>query len=385
MKLIFILISTLLAYDISHATVRFETVQGNWLTVEYENSDQYLRFARHLTVPTDRQSGAVWEAGNNVAGKTAAEIDEIIQAIKELEDPIQREMFLKMEQPGEFYDFHNLTHAKEVINQRLLTMAVMHQFNFDGPYQYNSPEHPASTTASNWTTGRRRLFMFRQTGGTAYDAIAAMCDNDPPVGEPSVTYGECWGAAVACIWRGAAQAIQSAKFNRLFPGATALNMDWHSRFGNGSYAKAAPIAVATTKKVPGDWVYWVNWNYGVITGYGSEDLGNEFVAKGWLDGDSYYMWNGENAFYLGKYISDNAEHYEGLGVDDQPDMDLRKQMQKSYNEDLHQLILAVAGPPYNGYYKGVEIQEIQDEDLLLKIKINPATIRRIWHTWDPQS
>jgi hypothetical protein len=318
----------------------------------------YLNFVRYMTVPFIAQTGAVWNAGNDVSKKTPAQVHSIVIAIQALEtDPIQKEIFTKMNATQlEAFNFRDIPHAQSVVTQRLETISMMQKFNQDGRYDYNSEAHPASTTASDWQTGLKTRFYFRQKSGSAYDAIAQLCD---PL---SKTYGECLGAIMACTWWGASQGMSQSAFNSLYPGNTALNMDFRV---SASPNRNLLAAADTSTLVPGDLVYFQDYNYNAVLKI------QEFYKKGWLKATSIYYWSGENALYFGN------NNYRGLGVPSQSASQMRDDIARAYNDDLQTVItkLAPAGGIYHSAAGDLEIKAITPAAEPIKIQI--VNIRRV--------
>ena len=233
-----------------YATISINGVQPN-------NTDaHYLQAVRHMKVPFGSQSGATWEAGNNVVGKTPAEVQAIVIAIRALETDVRQiEIYDRMKStPTEIFTFGTLAHAKNVVKQRLETVKMMENFNTQQNYWYHTPVNPPSTTAGNWESGARTPFFFRQKDGNASSAITQLCAST------TKTYGECYGAISACVWWGAQQGMGDTAFNSLYP-SRELNMDF--RKSNSSTRNTTP-ATDTDILVPGDWLYFNNYNYNTI-------------------------------------------------------------------------------------------------------------------------
>jgi hypothetical protein len=302
---------------------------------------------RYLTVPPENQNGPIWEAGNDTEGKSEADLEPIAKAIKDnLEtDAVRKEIYTRMKAaPIEYYTFRSLKHAQRTVNQRLETFAMMYVFNRIKNYRYNDLTHPPSTTATQWDTGTRFKFLFRQKSGTALDAINQLCQ----IGEgQNLTYGECIGAAFACIWHGAAVWMPEGKFNELYSGTTALNMDYVTPPGNGSWSKnvsgPAPGNDTSEFLVPGDEMYFQNHNYLEITSQTSV-FAREFREKGWLGADRIYRFAGENAFYFG-----NGQ-FEGLGITSRTEGEMRQELMNAYNNNLATVIQEVNKIDSTGTY-----------------------------------
>lgn len=73
---------------------------------------------------------------------------------------------------------------------------------------------------------------------------------------------------------------------------------------SGAYSRNTTAATDSGIHVPGDWLYFNNYNYNRVIAV------KEFCKKGWLDGKRTYYWSGENALYVG------GDKYEGFGVAD---------------------------------------------------------------------
>lgn len=318
--------------------------------VEVVNTNEhYLTYVRHMTVPFTSQNGAVWDAGNNVQGKTAAEIQVIVTAIKALEtDTRQKEIHTRMvATPNEWFTFTDIAHAKATVTQRLETVNMMDIFNSpNSRYGYGRVHDgvPYSTTAALWEKGPRTAFFFRQKGGTAYNAITQLCDGS------SVTKGECLGAIMACVWWGASQGMEAVKFNQLYPGTRALNMDFRMSTSSGRNVQAA-VDSGEAHHVPGDWMYLSNHNYTKVIKV------REFYKKGWLlpRTKKTYYWSGENALYFGSGI------YEGLGVEKKTTAAMRETLRQNYNNDLADVIAN------GGKVNGVLVAALQPRDAATKI------------------
>ena len=328
--------------------------------VEVTNSNgHYLTYTRHMAVPFASQNGATWDSGNNVQGKTAAEIQAIVTATKLLEtNARQKEIPVRMAgTPIEWFTFTSLDHAKNTVKQRLETVQMMDIFNSpNSRYRYGTPHTgvPYSTTAGHWEKGSRATFFFRQKSGTAYEAITQMCDGS------SVTKGECLGAITACVWWGASRALGLAEFNQLYPGTKALNMDFGLSNSWGWNVRAA-IDAAENHHVVGDWMYLKNHNYTQVINV------KEFYKKGWLlpATKKTYYWSGENSLYFGSGI------YEGLGVENKTSAAMREKLRTKYNGDLAQVITN------GGKINGVLVETITPQNAINKIIW--TNIRRLKH------
>lgn len=321
----------------------------------------YLQYVRHMSVPIAVQSGSTWEAGSNVSGKTDAEIQGVVNSIKALETDIQlREIYDRlMATPNEVFEFTNVIHAKAVVRQRLETIKMMRDFNADYRYTYlDNSAHPASTTAARWRPGSGTKFLFRQIAGAPYDAITELCDDS------SKTYGECMGAIIACIWWGAAQAMGQASFNNLYPDR--LDMDFSQGKNKSPFRNTAP-AIDFSVHVPGDWVYFKNYNYAqVISNEGEFAL---FYKKGWLKEAEIYYLAGENSLYFGD------GKYEGLGISNKTVEEMREVLMKHYNSDLAVVITEVG--KMGGVYGASKTEIVSITPVTAPAKITAINIRRL--------
>lgn len=339
----------------SFAAIRFGT---STVAVNNSNAD-YLRYVRYITVPVSDQNGTDWDAGNDTAGKTVEEIQIIVDKIKALEtDARLQEIYTSMNASTEVFSFSDIAHAQATVLQRQKTIGMMEQFNLTQNYYYTTTIEPVSTSASQWQKGVTTPFYFHQTGGTAYQAIDEIC------APATKTYGECLGAIITCVWWGASNALGETKFNQLYPGANALNMD--SRQSSSPFSNLSQ-SMDDSKVVPGDWGYWKNYNYNEAV---SQRM---FYKKSWLEEDQtkkIYYWSGENALYFGSGL------YEGLGVTGSNEDEMREALRTGYNDDL---ALVIAGlVPEGGIYNGLEIKTI-DAGLDAERKLKFVYVKRPKH------
>lgn len=326
----------------SQAVVRF----GNPPVAVTNTNEDYLRFVRHITVHTASQNGATWEAGNNIIDKTPAEVQDIVNAIKALEHPVLRQMFDDMQAvkaingQSDDFDFVDVEEAKSSVLQRVSVVHKMRDFNVgkeNSPYWYGPP----GTTAPKWQMGRRGLYetsrgrmllnnqkLYRQKSGTPYEAILELCS------QPYRTGGECWGAAAACVWWSSAQAMGPARFNALYPTPEGLDMDPY--FSNG-WERNLRASVDTSRMVYGDWVYWKNHNYGEVIA--NQAYFNDNKPNAYLSNTGDYIYQGENAFYIG-HNAEGKDVFEGLGLPNLTADQMKETLQFYYNRDLQPLINA---------------------------------------------
>lgn len=326
-----IFLAILLAAPPTFATVKIANFNVT------DSNEHYLQYVRHMTVPFPSQNGATWNSGNDVTGKSAIEVQTIVNSIRALEtDARQKEIYTRMRAtPTEVFGFRDVSHAKAIVLQRLKTIEMMEDFNATGRFTYWNGQNPASTNAGNWVKGSTTAFYFRQKAGSAFASIEQLVT--------SQTYGECVGAVITCVWWGASRGMLETGFNGLYPGTAALNMDAAS--GSPFRNTKPALASDSTIHVPGDWLYFKNHNYDEVINK------RVFYKKGWLIGDTkrhIYYWSGENALYVGK------GRYEGLGVPDKTLADMKTELVNAYAEDLATVITEVAR--LGGNYEGLEVR-----------------------------
>ena len=252
--------------------------------------------------------------------------------------------------PTEVFAFSGVAHAKAVVLQRLETIKMMEKFNDDFRYTYHDATHPPSTTAGNWEPGPRVKFFFRQKSGSAFTSIGQI------TAPASKTYGDCTGAIMACVWWGGSRGMLEPGFNGLYAGTTALDMDFET---SGAYSRNTTAATDSGIHVPGDWLYFKNYNYKRVI-----DV-KGFYKKGWLDGKRIYYWSGENALYVG------GDKYEGLGVVAKTLAEMKAELVNAYNGDLATVITEVG--KLGGTFGGLEIKTLTPE------KIEAINVQRVNH------
>ena len=349
-------------YSIIFAICLFACSSSGWAIVKINgytptisNAD-YLQYVRYLTVPIGSQNGATWNAGNNTTGLTDAQIQSIVTAIMGLEAPLNQEIYNKMQaSTTETFSFTNVNQAETVVQHRIQAIAMMNLFNSGRQFLYVNQGPPGQDYASfvsDWQTGARVKFYFRQIGGAPDQAITQICS--PPTGTSPNVYGDCLGAIETCIWWGADQAYGATVFNAEF-GSSPLDMD----FLHGSPPTAnhhLANAVDTSTIIPGDWVYFKNDNYGPVI----EDP--YIVTSGLLKG-AVLAWRGENAFYLG------GGTYGGLGASGTA-ASVRNEEMNAYNTDL-----APVRAKYGDTYNGMNISAMTSGDVTARVQI--VNIQRI--------
>jgi len=328
-------------------------VKINGYTPTISNAD-YLQYVRYLTVPIGSQSGTTWDAGNNTTGLTDAQIQAIVTAIVGLENPLNQEIYNKMQSSTtETFSFTDINQAKAVVQHRIQAIAMMNIFNSNGGRQFlyvtnGPPGQDYESFVSDWKLGSRVKFFFSQVGGTPDQAITQICT--PPTGSNPNVYGDCLGAIETCIWWGADQAYGATAFNAEF-GSTPLDMD--PKKSSAHHHLAA--AVDTSVIIPGDWVYFKNDNYNQV-------INDPFIATAVLKG-AVLLWSGENAFYLG------GGTYGGLGASGTA-ASVRAEEMNAYNNDL-----APVRTKFGDTYNGMNISAMTSGDVTTRIQI--VNIQRI--------
>ena len=175
--------------------------------------------------------------------------------------------------------------------------------------------------------------------------------------------------------------------------------------------------------IPGDRVYFLNYNYGLFTNTDDDGAVDPRVIDLWRKGWAMevtpagrrlkdrseeptapallgrepkditqprpiadYLLQGENAFYMGLNKS-GKPFYEGLGLSG-TEQEMRKELQDAYNGDFNHMIAffkALANP--NGElnadgseiaitWKGVDVTAMTDDDMLEQITLH---VQRVGH------
>ena len=249
-------------------------------------------------------------------------------------DPIRREIYDKMNSITlEWFTFMTTEEAKKEVKLRLEAIAKIKHMNSDQFYWYDDAM-PYETDTANWEPAYANSYFWVQKSGTAYAAITELCDGSKK------TQGECYGAIIACVWWGSSRALATTDFNTKYQGVKALHM--HKFYKDVAYRdKQIRVAIDTTVHIPGDWLYMKNYNYGKVI----KEKG--FWKKEWLNQNIRYPWQGENAIYVGK------GKYEGLGLVNMTEAEMREEMRINYNRNFKKVI------KNGGKVDGVPIQTIR--------------------------
>lgn len=415
----FFLVVLLVTQMVLSASRCSATIWVDGVTVDEANPAHYMAYIRYFTVPKSLQTGPVWNGTNETA-------------IKALEGGVQVQIYTQMRDSSDVFAFTDTDHATGRVLQRMEIIHKMREFNTTpGLYGYGDPINPTPdnpiphTTASHWQLGKNTSFYFGQKsgtdGGTPYQAITQLCN------PPSETYGECFGAMVACLWWGSSQGMGASAFNALYDAP--LNMDSDS---NDTWQRNFVTAIDIAHTIPGDWGYWKNHNWTEVmrAGFGEADSRRDFfktqavirseqkyaatnpAIKRWIDPNTTYYWQGENAIYIGRYTSNpdgslntpsasGKPYYDGLGLgvseelghlpDTRPlsNVEIRHELRKVYNLTFKDLIQGLKNFPLQGdpgaskepyatfhtkntegnhVFNLLEIAEIADDDPLIPSK-----------------
>ncbi|BCM92526.1 hypothetical protein IAD21_04408 [Abditibacteriota bacterium] len=342
MKTIRTLLLTILIFPMlaqaSFAVVQFGTA-ANSITVG-DSDEHYLRYVRYMTVSLDKRTGADWITDEEINLKTPIERKTIVENLKLLENPIQREIFDKMNASTEVFIFADAELATNRIKQRIEILRLMLEFNGDDDLRYNyaTVKEPARTNASLWTKTTHHNFLFRQKDGTPYEAISQLC------APTTKTYGECLGAIITCVWWGSSRVMGEQRFNNYYIGKSGVNSTEVLNMAeeeSGSPFYNTRKATDTNTYIPGDWGYWKNYNYDVVVSkqyvrvLGILVPVSPYYDKNWLeknDTKKIYYWSGENSLYLGGNL------FFGLGVSPRTGAMMRERLRTVYNEDLKDVI-----------------------------------------------
>jgi hypothetical protein len=369
-----------------------------------DSNEHYLKYARYVIVPSnweeeyDPTQGDQWKLADSfvaaIEADTPPDEEEIAQLVNsfKLSYPNQNgrnEIYSAMKNSTEVFSFESPQHARAVAIQRFETVRMMVRFNDDGRYKYFNADNPPGTSAPNWepgSSGRRSLF--RQRRGSAFESITQITAplkthstaeawktraNVEPLQNP--TFGECMGAAIACIWWGASRGMGENAFNGLYPGPKALNMD--DKDDNTTPSQRNTTLTDDKTLVPGDWVYFQNHNYSEVKSKGDLfDSLNPAYGKALLVKKIYYM-AGENALYVGK-DSEGKRKFDGLGFSDMTELQVREKLAWSYNEDFKGVIDEAAKhggvlPVHKLIVKYID----PDDPDVLEAKIPMILIRRL--------
>jgi len=333
-KLTFVPVLLLMTTQTSFARVRFMP-DGLPLEVQYANSSHYLNYIRYVTVPIGFHGHAIWNTHNAQSIKDNLETESV-----------RKEIFQQMEKSTEWFEFISIDRAMKIFNQRINAVNMMKQFNLDKRYWYHGEDdddpninHATSTNASRWQVGSDEAHFFRQkdiskSGGTPYEAIMQLCD--PP---PRKTYGECQGAMQACIWWGTAQAIDATAFNSKYANLR-LTMGTLDTKPKSNILLLIGSASDTNTLIPGDWVYFRNWNYASIV---SDKLKKRLIKEERLQVNVEYLMSGENALYVG------GGKFEGLDMGPYTVREMKLAIANEYNSDLVKVIAEYRNTGIDGH------------------------------------
>lgn len=179
-------------------------------------------------------------------------------------------------------------------------------------------------------------------------------------------YSDCAGAWLACAWGGAATAMGSVAFNTLYHFASSLDMDAPTK-----HLEDMPdtnTATGDARFVPGDQIYFENYNYGILVDGEAEF--KELYTRKWLKAGTIYYWRGENAVYLG------AGKFRGLGTVKYTESEMLDKMMDKYNTHLAKVITGIPTLPGGGHvFHNQTVETLTETTRENKIKIRD--IRRV--------
>jgi hypothetical protein len=302
----------------------------------HNNKTDYLAYIKYLTVPEDKQSDPAF-GGTNMA------------AIKKLEDPLRRQIFTSMEYaPSRHFNFPDPEAAEKNFDMRVEIVHFMNMvnwppndprnylhldFNYFGTNQQTGAYSDPTANPDYWyqlpapagSTLPSRAFHSR-SDVTPYDAIMHIIDKP--------YRGECYGTIQIAILYAAADNMEPADFNALFPNGLAIGTltNWQdlsvTQFlpQGQQFYEANGAKLGRANMVPGDWVYMKN-----------NDQYEQLQPNGY--------WAGENAIYIGKTDHLNAdgspsyEHgvtakFTGLGEEAKTEKQMREDVWTQFQNIL---------------------------------------------------
>jgi len=299
-------------------------------TVLTDSNTHYFTYARHLRVPTENQNGPIWEAGNDLEGKSPEEIAQLRTQTETLTTASLRELYDCMYAATRTFTFSGISTAQEEFTLRRETLDKLHEMNETQFFWYDNEKPDADYWIyESERQGRSMVqtdYLRQKLNTAAHEAIEEICDN------PEAEFrGECFGAIVICIWWGQYQALEAERFDQKWPATTVTNV---MSVGNVLHNRGGARAKLLTREtnltdqgVPGDWFYMRNYNYDAVR--------RRFEGSRWLpDGDYYYQ--GENALFVG--YPGGQKKFEGLGAGPSTEQELRTQLRDAYNEAFSDLI-----------------------------------------------
>ena len=259
----------------------------------YTNDTHYCTYIKFLVVPPDSFANPLFD-----------QCPAQIAVVKSWEDPIRREIFDNMDLAFEVFGFPNIDDARYTFNTRMNTISNMDSMNSDDiPFRYrdlnSDPQIPTKVVSTLWHLGAEKTFEFELNAGvSAYDGIQDLLAHE--------VRGECAGAMVACVLKGAADALQKPAFDAIHPVGSLIcgfGPSWQKhRTNNGDRSMI----------VPGDQVYLKNKT--------------DYFDKA-DDAEVHGMWSGCNLIYMGDSL------YSCLGLDREPMDSLKAYCKRAYIKD----------------------------------------------------
>lgn len=273
-----------------------------------ETIENYQKYIKHLTVPGEAQNVPAF-SGDDVA------------AIRGLEDPIRREIFMKMNCAREAFVFESLEAAVSSFTARRDAIKFMREINahvLDADYfNEQTGVHPRAGatvfhvqggTAGGWVDGRywepedaKDPWCWEFHEETRTDSFNAEARVFP-------FRGECAGALQICTFMAVAGALGAKGFDSIHPQGSLEIGPW-----GAAYRKHSGPVMDYQTMIPGDYAYIKNKDdYSTIDPSGS--------------------WTGENCIYIGEDSSGTAR-FSGMGLDNMTEAQLRAALKKAYDKD----------------------------------------------------
>lgn len=261
--------------------------------MDYTSDKEYMTYLRWLLVPPEKQNGPIF-TGNDMNDIRA-----------KLEDPLRREIFDRMSESKEQFNFATLDEAKQLWQIRVLTVSYIKRVKGNGempeiPLVYYNPKTLTPKVDSPlWERIPKTPYLKVTKDAKAYEAINDFLLN----GKKAEV--ECACTSFACGYAAAATVIGEEAFNKLHPPGT---FSISPAVANKHYYSANKDGLST--HVPGDRLYMINSDY--------DKRATENKLKG--------PWRGENAIYIG------GGKYSGLGVGQVTEAELRAKLKATYKE-----------------------------------------------------
>lgn len=325
------MISTrLLAFSLLLASLTFSVSASIILTyaddrcqLDYYNDDDYLHYIVDITIidPSTVPSAA-WDEAllNNNTGP-----------LRSYDDPLRKSIILTMQNTNEPFMFMGQLDLRCNVILRDKAIDTLKDMNSKVWYNYGKGNY--RTENPNWGPVHDRsippinLPLF----GQLYNHLAS-ADIKSLCTDMKTTYGECYGALIACVWWGSDQAFEPYFDMNNAPGS--LNMGVFMQNGGLGWKYAA---TDMTTYVPGDWLYMQNYDYEEVLAHFGVPGGGGAGRPALVD-KAKCLCSGENCLCL---KNDNGLRIGGLGGDHYADVSvdtMREGLRRGYNSDLKAVI-----------------------------------------------